>query len=149
VPPGLREPSDATPAPPPPPSGPPTTPPPTTPSQKPSSDPVAKSKALKEAKQRATEKEQAGIRLAAGKTFQQKDGRWVDTAWEAWAEKQKEDGEKAEPRRIEFLSKAWVELSRLNPSVMKILAVGEKVLFVWQDVAYEVVPAKTVEKDAD
>ena len=37
---------------------------------------------------------------------------------------------------------AWMDLAAKDPALRKILAIGERVTFVWQGKAYEVVPAE-------
>ena len=149
VPPGLRAPVDPTPPPPPPPPSTPTPPgsppavlPPTTPAPRGSPEPdprardVEESKRLRDAKARAREADGAAgagtVREVAGKSFRLgADGRWIDTAY---------DG-KAETKKLAAYSDAWLELSRKSPRHTKWLADGERVVFVDEGVAYEVVPA--------
>ena len=59
--------------------------------------------------------------------------RWVDTAW---------DGKK-QPIKVEAYSEEWMALLAQGDEVAKILALGERVLFVLGDAVYEVVPAST------
>jgi len=145
VPPGLREPTDPTPSPPPPapttpgvPTPPGAQPPaPTTPNPTPRSygpaapTPPARSKALKEAKERASEQGEAHVKVVDGRTFRrEKDGRWVDTAW---------DG-KRETEKVEAFSEAWASLLAKGEGVARILALGERVVFVLGETVYEIVP---------
>ncbi len=75
----------------------------------------------------------AKVKAVADKTFlRAPDGRWVDTVY---------DG-KAETVKVEAFSDAWTELLAKGKNVAKYLALGEQVLFVLDDTAYEIVPAK-------
>ena len=139
VPPGLREPADPTPPPSSPPTTPPPVPPPTTPAPGgPAAPPVPatpsapqRSKDLAREKERSAGRDEAHVRLVAGRTFRkEKDGRWVDTAW---------DGQ-TEPTRVEAFSAAWDALATKGGKVAKILALGERILFVLEDTVYEIVP---------
>lgn len=133
VPPGLREPSDPVPPPPPPPSVPPATPPPSPAPMAPTTPrPTQRSKALAAEKARASRRDDVHVRLVAGRAFrEEKGGRWVDTAW---------DG-KAETTKVEAFSDAWNVLAAKGSKVAKILALGERVLFLLDDTVYEIVPA--------
>jgi len=139
VPPGLRDPSDPQPAPPPasdaggrPPSG------PTTPGM-PSPPPVDASKALKEAK----ESDRAGARLwtrtVNGRLFRYTTrDRWVDAAW---------DG-KREPIRIETFSEEFWDLLEAHPELAKVLALGKRVVFLHEGEVYEVAPPPKKDDEA-
>ena len=135
VPPGLREPSDPTPPPPPPPSGPPSTPAPITPTTPggaygPSAPgAVATSKSLRRAKERGEEEEVEGVRRAGGRVFIREDDVWVDTAWP----------EEAKPTKLVAFSDAWLALTKRHTKLAQILALGDRIRFVWEDQAYEVV----------
>lgn len=60
------------------------------------------------------------------------DGRWVDSTW---------DG-KQETVRFEPFSKTWAALmARREEDLAKVLALGERVVFVLEGTAYELVPA--------
>ncbi len=134
VPPGLRRPSDPTPAPPSPPSAPspagPTTPTVPPPATTPASRPTDVSKRIRDAKERAREGEDANVRTAGGHTFVFRGGRWVDTNFD----------EKAKPIRVVAFSDAWTELLREDVRIAAILALGDRVDFVWRDQAYRVEP---------
>lgn len=78
-----------------------------------------------EAKKRDVKKQNVGDR-----TFVLSDGRWVDTTW---------DG-KAEARKIVAFSDEYFTLLRDKPETAKILAIGERVLFVLDGKVLEVVP---------
>jgi Ca-activated chloride channel family protein len=69
------------------------------------------------------------LRQVAGQTGE----RWVDTAW---------DGKK-QPIKVEAYSEDWMALLAKGDEVAKVLALGERVLFVLGDAVYEVVPAAT------
>jgi hypothetical protein len=87
---------------------------------------------LAEAKRRANETGGVHVRGVAGKTFRKDaEGRWIDTAWD----------EKQETVKVEAFSEAWTKLLAKGDKVKKYLALGERVVFVLDDVAYEVVPA--------
>ena len=58
-------------------------------------------------------------------------GRWVDAAWKPELALQK----------IEAFGKAYFELLDKHPTVARYLALGEKVVFVHEGVAYEIVAA--------
>ncbi|MFO0931164.1 MAG: VIT and VWA domain-containing protein [Planctomycetota bacterium] len=150
VPPSLREPSDPRPPPPPPPPPPgappaPTTPhlPPTTPPEAsapppppvPSApDATAASRKLRDRKRAsAAEDEPAGtVRSVDARTFRRDaDGRWVDTAWDP----------KLAPKPIEAFSAAYFALLQKGDAVARVLALGPRVVFVLDGVAYEIVGA--------
>jgi Ca-activated chloride channel family protein len=59
--------------------------------------------------------------------------RWVDTKW---------DGTTA-PTRVEAYSEAWMALLAKGDEVARILALGERVVFVLDGTVYEVVPPAT------
>lgn len=71
------------------------------------------------------------IRYVADRTFVWRDGRWVDTLYNA---------DEMTPTEVAFLSDAYFDLLELDPVVGEFLALGENVLFVWDGQAYEVVP---------
>lgn len=98
------------------------------------------SRELQKLKDRASEDESDGaaqaarerVRTVGARTFVQKaDGRWVETAW---------DG-KGETRKVEAWSEAWQALLARGDELARILALGERVVFLLDGVAVEVVPA--------
>jgi Ca-activated chloride channel family protein len=124
VPPGFRAPTDPEPPPPPAASGAPAGP--TTPGS-----PIFFSKELKKAKRDAVIRESAWIKEVGDKTFRMDDRRrWVDAAWD----------KVTEPERIEAFSKAYFDLIDKSEKIAKYLALGERVLFVFEGNAYEIVP---------
>ncbi|MHC5010386.1 MAG: VIT and vWA domain-containing protein [Planctomycetota bacterium] len=147
VPPGVREPADPTAPPPPPPSGPPATPSPTTPSSGPASaghggfhrgpsgavppeDSVRQSERLRDGKDADRVEDGARVRSVGPRVFLLKGERWVDTAWD----------EVKETVKIEAFSDAWLRLMEEGEEVAKILALGDRIVFVWGETVYEVVP---------
>jgi hypothetical protein len=44
------------------------------------------------------------------------------------------------PTKVVFLSDEYFELLDLDPMIGEFLALGDHILFVWEDTAYEVVP---------
>ncbi|MHC4930966.1 MAG: VIT domain-containing protein [Planctomycetota bacterium] len=127
VPPGLRAPTDPE-APPPPPSDSGGASGPTTPGS-----PVFYSKELKKAKRDAVIRDSARIKAIADKTFRMDArGRWVDAAWD----------ETTEPKVIEAFSDAYFDLIDKSEKIAKYLALGERVLFVFEGKPYEIVPEK-------
>ncbi len=77
------------------------------------------------------------VKAVEGKTFVLgKDGRWVDTEWKG----------KPDPVRVEAFSAAYFDLLKKGDRVAKFLAVGEKVVFLLDGTAYEIVPAPPVSK---
>ncbi|MBN1565474.1 MAG: hypothetical protein JXA10_16630, partial [Anaerolineae bacterium] len=71
------------------------------------------------------------LQYVSDRTFVWRDGAWVDTLY---------DSDEMEPVEVVFLSDEYFELLDLDPLVGEFLALGDHVLFVWDDVAYEVVP---------
>jgi hypothetical protein len=72
------------------------------------------------------------VQAVGTKSFvKRSDGRWVDTAY---------DG-KAETKKIEAYSDAWMTLLATSDELARILALGERVVFVHKGTVYEVVPA--------
>ncbi len=71
------------------------------------------------------------IQYVSDRTFVWRDGVWVDTLY---------DSDEMTPTEVIFLSDEYFELLDLNPVIGEFLALGERVLFVWEDTAYEVVP---------
>ena len=136
APPGMREPGDPEPQP----SDPGTHGSPTTPGdpgvpQGPTSPsmPTARSKALQKAKAATRGLGESFIKVAADKTFFWSwKQRWVDNRW---------DG-KLQPNVIEAYSDAYFELLDKDDRIARYLALGERILFVFEGGAYEIVPAK-------
>jgi Ca-activated chloride channel family protein len=122
---------------------PPTTPPPSTREPAPAPAAPVVSEELKRLKEKAAEesrdddKDLPGrarerVQAVGTKSFVKKaDGRWVDTAY---------DG-KAETKKIEAYSDAWTALLATSDELARILALGERVVFLHQGTVYEVVPA--------
>jgi Ca-activated chloride channel family protein len=71
------------------------------------------------------------IRYAGDRTFVWRDGAWIDTLYNA---------DEMTPVQVTFLSDEYFELLNLDPLVGEYLALGDHVLFVWENQAYEVVP---------
>jgi Ca-activated chloride channel family protein len=71
------------------------------------------------------------MRYAGDRTFVWRDGAWIDTLY---------DADTMTPVEVVFLSDAYFELLDLDPMVGEFLALGDHILFVWEDVAYEVMP---------
>jgi Ca-activated chloride channel family protein len=71
------------------------------------------------------------IQYVGDRTFVWRDGAWIDTLYNA---------DDMTPEEVVFLSDAYFDLLDLDPQIGEFLALGEHVLFVWDDVAYEVVP---------
>ncbi|MGQ9850963.1 MAG: VIT domain-containing protein [Aggregatilineaceae bacterium] len=70
------------------------------------------------------------IRYVGDRAFVWRDGVWVDTLY---------DADTMTPQRIEFLSEAYFTLLDRDPQIGEFLALGERVLFVWEGQAYEIV----------
>ena len=70
------------------------------------------------------------VRLVGSKTFVLRDGVWMDTAYEQ---------EKYMVQRIGFASQAYFDLLSAAPEFGQYLAVGERVLVIYADQAYEIV----------
>ncbi|MCB1049163.1 MAG: VWA domain-containing protein [Acidobacteria bacterium] len=68
----------------------------------------------------------------AGKNFVQNGPYWQESEW----------GKQSKTNKIEFLSPAYFELVNQAPELGPVLAMGEQVRFVWNNEAYEIVPAK-------
>lgn len=71
------------------------------------------------------------IQYVSDRTFLWRDGAWIDTLF---------DADNMTPVEVVFLSDAYFELLDRDPAVGEFLALGERVLFVWDGVAYEIVP---------
>ena len=69
------------------------------------------------------------IKRIGEKTFNLKNGIWFETGLD---ENSKSD------RNIEFLSAEYFSLSKTDPELLRILALGEQVIFQWQGVIYRV-----------
>jgi hypothetical protein len=69
------------------------------------------------------------IRVAGTKTFYLDNGRWTDSEY---------DG-KAETKKVKAYSDEYFKLLRDTPELAKYLAVGERIIIVFNKVAYEVV----------
>lgn len=73
------------------------------------------------------------IRTAGDKVFLlTRDGRWMDTTYDP----------DRETTKVEAYSDAWTELLGRSKKVSLYLAMGERVVFVLGDVAYEITPAE-------
>ena len=70
------------------------------------------------------------LRYVADRTFVWRDGVWVDTSY---------DPEAMTPVQVQFLSDEYFALLDLDPVVGEFLALGERVIFVWDGTAYEIV----------
>ncbi|MFQ5401486.1 MAG: VIT domain-containing protein [Anaerolineae bacterium] len=70
------------------------------------------------------------IQFAGSKTFVWRDGMWIDTAF---------DPDTQEPQRVGFASDAYFDLLTAVPDVGQYLALGQHVLFVYEEMVYEVV----------
>jgi Ca-activated chloride channel family protein len=78
-------------------------------------------------------KAQERVQTVEGKSFvQHADGRWIDTAY---------DG-KAETTKVPAYSEAWFTLSK-DAKIAKILALGDRVVFLHDGKVYEVIPDPT------
>lgn len=71
------------------------------------------------------------LRYVGDRAFVWRDGVWVDTLY---------DADTMTPRQVVFLSDAYFALLDLDPQIGEFLALGERVLFVWEGQAYEIVP---------
>ncbi len=72
------------------------------------------------------------IRYVGDRTFVWRDGVWVDTLY---------DADRMTPQRVIFLSDEYFALLDRDPQIGEFLALGERVLFVWEGQAYEMVSA--------
>ncbi|GAB4424128.1 MAG: hypothetical protein Kow00106_21020 [Anaerolineae bacterium] len=70
------------------------------------------------------------VRYVGDRTFVWRDGVWVDTLY---------DADRMTPQQVVFLSEAYFELLDRDPQIGEFLALGERVLFVWEGQAYEIV----------
>lgn len=71
------------------------------------------------------------LRYVGDRTFVWRDGMWMDTRY---------DADTMTPHQVAFLSDAYFALLDLDPQIGEFLALGERVLFVWEGQAYEIVP---------
>ena len=71
-----------------------------------------------------------GLRSAGGRTFVMKDGSWIDTTY---------DPETMAPFKIEFMSEDYFILAASDANLAAALALGEKILVVYQGQAIQVV----------
>lgn len=69
------------------------------------------------------------LRFVGSKTFLQRDGVWIDTAF---------DADTMTPQPVGFLSDAYFALIDTAPELADYFAIGEKVLLVYDGVAYEI-----------
>jgi Ca-activated chloride channel family protein len=80
------------------------------------------------------------VRIAGNRTLRWADGAWVDTAFDPDAD---------EPVAVPFLSDGYFALAAADPALAEALAVGERVIVVWQGTAYAIVgedePAGTMD----
>ncbi|MDX1665098.1 MAG: VIT domain-containing protein [Candidatus Promineifilaceae bacterium] len=77
------------------------------------------------------------VQVVGNKTFVYRDGVWIDTAYQADAQR---------PERIAFAGNAYFELLNAAPELGQYLALGQRVLVVHDGTAYEIV---TGEGDPD
>ncbi len=70
------------------------------------------------------------VSYVADRTFVWRDGVWVDTTY---------DPETMTPVEVVFLSDEYFALLDLDPVVGEFLALDERVIFVWEGIAYEVI----------
>lgn len=70
------------------------------------------------------------LQFVGSKTFIMREGLWIDTAYDPDAEK---------PQEIGFASETYFELLSNVPELGDYLALGPRVLFVYQEQAYEIV----------
>jgi Ca-activated chloride channel family protein len=69
------------------------------------------------------------IQTVGGKTFILQDGVWTDTMFAP---------DTMTTTQIEFLSDAYFDLLLSSPELADYLALGERVIVIWEDVAYEI-----------
>lgn len=70
------------------------------------------------------------VQFAGAKTFVQRNGVWIDTAY---------DADRHTPQPIPFASDAYFDLLAEAPELGEALALGERVLVIYQDTAYQIV----------
>ncbi|MDX1686818.1 MAG: VIT domain-containing protein [Candidatus Promineifilaceae bacterium] len=76
------------------------------------------------------EVERRAIETVGSKTFVYRDGVWIDTAFEA---------DSQTPQRVGFASDAYFDLLSAAPELGQYMALGPRVLVVYDGVAYEIV----------
>ena len=76
------------------------------------------------------ESDRPAPQLVGSKTFVYRDGVWIDTAY---------DAESQAPEQVGFASDAYFELMEAAPALGEYLALGPRVLVVYEGVAYEIV----------
>jgi len=90
------------------------------------------SQALRERMDRDHQVDEKRVRQAGGRSFVLRDGCWTEsTLLSAPTE--------AETLRITALSADWLALARRDPRLRAILALGERVRFLWEGRVVEVV----------
>jgi Ca-activated chloride channel family protein len=89
----------------------------------------AAASAVAEAEAMALQAAQNPIQTVGGKTFILQDGVWMDTAF---------NPDTMETEQIAFLSDAYFDLIAAQPDLVDYFALGERVIVVVEDVAYEV-----------
>ncbi len=70
------------------------------------------------------------VRTAGSKTFVYRDGVWIDTVYNA---------DRQQPQQVGFADDSYFKLLTAVPEIGQYLALGPRVLFVINDIAYEVV----------
>lgn len=75
----------------------------------------------------------AAVQVIGARTFVFRDGVWIDTAY---------DADRHTPQQLGFAGEAYFELLEAAPELGPVLALGERVLVVYGDVAYEIVPGE-------
>lgn len=70
------------------------------------------------------------VQLVGSKTFVLRDGVWIDTAY---------DADVHTPQQVGFASEAYFDLLSAAPEIGQYLALGQHVLVVYDDLAYEIV----------
>jgi Ca-activated chloride channel family protein len=71
------------------------------------------------------------VQYVSDRTFVYRDGKWIDTLY---------DADTMEVEKIEFLSDAYFDLLDEDERVAEFYALGDAVIFVLDEVAYEIVP---------
>ena len=74
------------------------------------------------------------VRVVGARTFVNQDGVWMDTVY---------DPDKMKPVKVEFLSPDYFKLAQSSIAIGSALALGERVIFVVDRTAYEVVSQGT------
>jgi Ca-activated chloride channel family protein len=70
------------------------------------------------------------VQLVGSKTFVFRDGRWIDTAF---------DADEQTPQQVGFATDAYFDLLSAAPELGQYLALGQHVLLVYEGTAYEIV----------